>query len=283
MFLNLLCIVGALALNLKPLAWSPLPYGSVFPSGWLLRQLQIQSSGLSGNFQNFWAPVANSTWIGGSNKEGDWVEIWPYVLQGYVPQAILLRDPAQLAQVQIWLDYLLDAQAKTGTGWLGPPPSSRDPGMLYWPQWPIVLSFLAWREYGIAVNGTEDGRLIAGALAWLHNASGMLETRPMGRDWSGTRWQDFLYAIQKVQDCPSTPPAEQPFLESLSATVYSQGVQKGIDWASFYTPSNFPKDAVKDWDYLPHGVNNALAQKGGAVVSLIVTSCLLTAPSREHF
>ena len=255
----------AAAAALLPLAWSPLPHGAVRPEGWLMRQLQLQGAGLSGNFAHFWAPVANSTWTGGSNKEGDWVEIWPYVLQGYVPQAILLRDPAQLAQAQAWLDFLLDQQAASGTGWLGPSPEARDAGMLYWPQWPIVLSFLAWREYGITVNGTEDPRLLAGSLAWLHNASGMLDVRPMGRDWSGTRWQDFIYCIQAVQDCPSTPPSEQPFLAALAAKVYAQGVSKGIDWASYYAGPDFPKDAVGGWDYLPHGVNNALAQKGGAV------------------
>jgi hypothetical protein len=255
----------AAAAALPPLAWSPLPHGAVRPEGWLLRQLQIQGAGLSGNFQTFWGPVANSTWTGGSNKEGDWVEIWPYVLQGYVPQAILLRDPAQLAQAQAWLDYLLDQQLASGTGWLGPPPEVRDAGMLYWPQWPVVLSFLAWREFGLAVNGTEDPRLIAGSLAWLHNASGMLDARPMGRDWSGTRWQDFIYCIQAVQDCPSTPPAEQPFLAALAAKVYAQGTTKGIDWAAYYAGPEFPRDAVGGWDYLPHGVNNALAQKGGAV------------------
>ena len=256
---------AAAASALPPLAWAPLPYGTVAPEGWLLRQLQLQGQGLSGNFPLFWAPMSDSTWMGGNNKEGDWIEIFPYVVAGYVPQAILLRDPAQLNQSQVWIDYMLDQQAKVGHGWLGPLPNLRDGGMLYWPQWPIVLTFLAWREYGLAVNGTEDPRLIAGSLAWLHNASGMLETRPMGRDWSGTRWQDFTFVIQAVQDCPSTPASEQPFLAALSATVYAQGIKNGIDWAAYYAGTDFPHGPVPSWDYLPHGVNNGMAQKGGAV------------------
>jgi hypothetical protein len=183
-----------------------------------------------------------------------------------VPQAILLNDSAQLAQSKSWIEYVLAQQAAAGTGWLGPPPSVRDAGMLYWPQWPIVLTFMAWREYGIASTGAEDPRLLAASLAWLHNASGMLETRPMGYDWSGTRWQDWTYVIQVVQDCPSTPAAEQPFLAALSSTVYEQGVTQGIDWAKYYTlAGGFPTDAVPVWDYRPHGVNGAMAQKGGAV------------------
>ena len=121
----------AAASSLRPLAWLPLPHGTVTPEGWLARQLRIQADGLSGAFPQFWGPIADNTWTGGKNHEGDWIEIFPYVLAGYVPQAILLNDSAQLAQSQVWIDYLLDAQAKEGTGWLGPPPSTRDGGMLY--------------------------------------------------------------------------------------------------------------------------------------------------------
>lgn len=251
---------------LPPLAWQPLPYGTVSPEGWLARQLRIQGDGLSGAFPQFWAPINDTMWTGGHNHEGDYIEIFPYVVAGYVPQAILLRDAAQLAQAQTWIDYLLTAQAAEGTGWLGPSLAERGEtniGMLYWPQWPIVLTFLAWREYGIAVNGTEDARLLAGSLAWLHNASGMLSSKPMGYDWSGTRWQDFTYVIQAVQDV--APAAEQDFLAALSVTVYEQGITHGIDWAKYYSGPTFPHDAVPGWDYLPHGVNNAMAAKGGAV------------------
>ena len=58
------------ASSLPPLAWAPLPYGTVSPGGWLARQLRIQGDGMSGHFQDFWGPVANSTWTGGINHEG---------------------------------------------------------------------------------------------------------------------------------------------------------------------------------------------------------------------
>ena len=188
------------AFPLKPLAWTPLPHGSVQPESWLWRQLRVQANGLSGAFAHFWEPVQNAQWTGGSSTTEDWVEIFPYVFAGYVPQAILLRDPAQLAQAQQWVDAIIARQSPEG--WLGPPLAERsDAGMIYWPQWPIVLSFMAWHEYGIAVNGTEDPRLLASCLAWMHNASGMMSsTHPMGRDWSGTRWQDFVQAVQADMD-----------------------------------------------------------------------------------
>jgi len=249
---------------LTPLAWAPLPHGTVAPEGWLYRQLRIQADGLSGNFASFWEPVTNNQWTGGTSTQEDWVEIFPYVFAGYVPQAILLRDPEELSQVQTWVDAIIARQSPEG--WLGPPLAERgDAGMRYWPQWPIVLSFLAWREYGVAVNGTADPRLLASCLAWMHNASGMLDVMPMGRDWSGTRWQDFVQAVQAVMDCPDTPAGEMPFLQALAAKAYDQGRTRGIDWAAYYAGPDFPHDAVGGWDLLPHGVNNAMAAKGGAV------------------
>ena len=249
---------------LPPMAWAPLPHGTVKPEGWLYRQLRIQADGLSGHFADFWEPVANAQWTGGSSTEEDWVEIFPYVFAGFVPQSILLNDAAELAQSQAWIDAIIERQ--TPEGWLGPPLSERgDAGMIYWPQWPIVLSFLAWHEYGISVNGTADPRLLSSVLAWMHNASGMLETRPMGRDWSGTRWQDFVQCVQAVMDCAETPASEMAFLQALTQTAYDQGRTRGIDWAAYYSGPNFPHDAVGGWDYLPHGVNNGMAAKGGAV------------------
>ena len=58
--------------QLLPLAWAPLPHGAVQPEGWLRRQLEIQSEGLSGNFPSFWPPVNASGWVGGNDTEEDW-------------------------------------------------------------------------------------------------------------------------------------------------------------------------------------------------------------------
>lgn len=57
---------------LLPLAWVPLGHGSVQPEGWLRRQLEIQSEGLSGSFPAFWPPVNQSGWVGGADTEEDW-------------------------------------------------------------------------------------------------------------------------------------------------------------------------------------------------------------------
>ena len=59
------------------------------PTGWLLKQLQIQAQGLAGNLDKVWPDVRESAWIGGS-KEG-WERV-PYWLDGFIPLAYLLGD-----------------------------------------------------------------------------------------------------------------------------------------------------------------------------------------------
>jgi hypothetical protein len=258
--LLLLSLISTAAQYL-PLAYSPLPFGSLHPEGWLNRELKVQGDGLSGNFAAFYEPVYNSQWLGGNSTHEDWMEIFPYVLAGYVPQAILLNDDGQLKQSQIWIDTILNRALPTG--WLGP--ETQDASMRFWPQWPVVLTFLTWFEYGIAVNSTGDPRLITASLACLHNASAMLALKPMGVDYSGTRWQDFIFMIHAVRDFPATPSSELGFLDEFAAAVHLQGVQNCSDWAEYYTDKKFPHGDSGSWSFQNHGVNNAMAAKSGAV------------------
>jgi hypothetical protein len=83
--------------KLSPRAFAPLPLGSIRPRGWLLEQLRIQASGLSGHLHEFWPDVAQSGWMGGP-AEG-W-ERGPYWLDGIIPLAWLLEDQPLQNEVQ---------------------------------------------------------------------------------------------------------------------------------------------------------------------------------------
>ena len=88
-----LFIVAIAALN-PPLVerkYTPLPVGSITPTGWLLTQLQLQADGLSGHLAQFWPDVQKSVWIGGGG-DGGLHERTPYWLNGIVPLAFLLRN-----------------------------------------------------------------------------------------------------------------------------------------------------------------------------------------------
>ena len=76
---------------LKPRALTPLPVGSVTPTGWLAAQLELQAQGLTGHLAQFWDDVMNSAWIGG-DADPDLHERAPYWLNGIVPLAFLQKN-----------------------------------------------------------------------------------------------------------------------------------------------------------------------------------------------
>ena len=78
-------------------AFEPLPLGSIKPAGWLKDQLRIQADGLSGHLDEFWPDIKDSAWFGG--KAEGWERV-PYWLDGLVPLAYLLDDPALKAKVK---------------------------------------------------------------------------------------------------------------------------------------------------------------------------------------
>jgi hypothetical protein len=86
------------AVAVEPLAYRPLPLGSVKPKGWLRRQMEIQASGLSGHLDEFWKDLGpNSGWLGGTGES--W-ERGPYFLDGITPLAYLLEDQNLIAKVR---------------------------------------------------------------------------------------------------------------------------------------------------------------------------------------
>ena len=78
-------------------AFEPLPLGSIKPAGWLKDQLRIQADGLSGHLDEFWPDIKDSAWFGG--KAEGWERV-PYWLDGIVPLAYMLDDPALKAKVK---------------------------------------------------------------------------------------------------------------------------------------------------------------------------------------
>jgi hypothetical protein len=53
---------------LKQNAYIKLPLGSIKPEGWLKAQLEAQAEGLTGNIDDFWPDLVNSSWRGGNGE-----------------------------------------------------------------------------------------------------------------------------------------------------------------------------------------------------------------------
>ena len=100
--------------------WSFYTAKEIRPQGWLLRQLEIQAQGLSGNLHKVWPDIRDSAWIGG-RREG-WERV-PYWLDGFIPLAFLLRDEEMISVVKKYVDAILAAQQPDG--WICPCPDNK--------------------------------------------------------------------------------------------------------------------------------------------------------------
>jgi uncharacterized protein len=225
--------------DLRPLAFQPLPLGSIKPAGWLKKQLRIQADGLSGHLDEFWPDLKDSAWIGGK-REG-W-ERGPYWLDGVVPLAYQLDDDKLKAKVKHWMAYILSHQQDDG--WLGPLTNMGGPAQ---DPWPLFVLFKAMTQYQEA---TKDERVIPALQRCLVRIDKLLDKKPLD-SWGQMRWADLVLTIHWLYDR-----TRDKSLLDLAAKVH----QQGHDWRKQF--AEFPyKDRVETRDLTTHGVNNGMAIK----------------------
>ena len=231
--------------GLVPLAFQPLPLGSIQPTGWLRSQLRIQADGLSGHLDEFWPDVAESGWIGGA-AEG-W-ERGPYWLDGVVPLAFLLDDERLKGKVRRWMDDILGHQQ--ADGWLGPiKDTSRGDTYRAYDPWPVFVALKAMTQYEEA---TGDGRVIPAVRRFLRRLDGLLDEEPLF-DWGRSRWADLVLSIHWLYDRTG-----EGWLLELAATAH----QQGVDWRAHFAGFRYQDRVTKEEsDQTTHVVNNAMAIK----------------------
>ncbi len=244
--------------TLEPLVFQPLPLGAIKPEGWLLDQLKLQASGLSGHLDEFWPDVMGSGWIGG--KYEGW-ERAPYWLDGMVPLAYLTGDEKLKKKANRWIDYILNHQLKDG--WLGPEtspppfgshgesPTPRDP----WPQF-IILKVLAQYE-----EATGDPRVIPAMERDVQAISNQMDQNGLSKGqelyaWNFFRWGDLAVTLDWLFDHTG-----ETWLLSMERKVGSQG----YNWAKHF--DDLPvKERSARWNWLGHVVNNAMGLKTPALL-----------------
>jgi len=233
-----------------------LPLGSVRPTGWLRRQLEIQASGLSGHLDETWADVGpNSGWLGGTGES--W-ERGPYFLDGLIPLAYLLDDARLKAKAQKYIDWVLTHQAPNGM--IGP--ASNDD----W--WPRIVALKALTQYQ---EFTGDQRVIPLMDRYFRHQFDELPKRPL-RDWGKFRWQDEALSVIWLYNRTGSP-----YLLDLARLLH----QQGYDWMAQFADFQFKQKitaefiklndggGLKDLALSTHGVNNGQAIKTGAIWSLV--------------
>jgi len=249
-------------MNRAPLAAQPyyaLPTGSIKPSGWLRRQLEIQAAGLGGRLDEVWEDVGpKSGWLGG---DGESWERGPYFLDGLVPLAWALESEPLKAKAQKFIDWTLSHTQPNGM--IGPK-SNED----WWPRMVMLKVLTQYHEL------TADARVIPVLSNYFRYQLQTLPQRPLS-DWGRFRWQDELVSILWLYN--RTGDAQ---LLELARLIKAQAA----DWGTFY--ANFPFHDKLDNGYFyalaqkkdeetshySHGVNNAMALKASAVWSLVSKS-----------
>ena len=244
--------------NRSPLvanAFYSIPLDSIRPTGWLLRQLQIQANGLSGHLGETWPDAGpNSGWLGGT---GEAWERGPYYLDGLIPLAWLLGDARLKSIAQSFLDWTLDNQQPDGM--IGPT-SNRD----WWPRMVMLKALIQYQE------ATEDQRVIPALTRYFRLQLRDLPTRPL-QDWGKFRWQDnalsALWLYNRTGD---------PSLLDLVRLLHAQG----HDWQAQFADFKFtdrmtaealhlPEGGLSDLALSTHGVNNGQAIKAAPVWSML--------------
>ncbi len=238
--------------KLAPAALQPLPLGQIRPTGWLLRQMRLQADGMGGHLDEFWPDVGpNSGWAGGTGES--W-ERGPYFLDGLVPLAWQLDDPALKAKAMRFIDWTLQHQQPSGM--IGP--ASNDD----W--WPRMVMVKALAQYA---DATGDPRVEPVLTRYFHYQLESLPSRPLA-EWGKYRWQDEALVVQWLYDKTA-----DPRLRTLADLLR----QQGFDWvASFRNfthtgpTSRSLLDASSPSGNKPagmetHGVNNGQAIKTAAV------------------
>ena len=229
-----------------------LPLGKVRPAGWLRRQLQIQANGLGGHLDETWPDVGpNSGWLGGT---GEAWERGPYFLDGLVPLAYLLDDPALKAKAQKYVDWTLNNTAATGM--IGPK------GNDDW--WPRMVMLKVLTQYHEA---TGDSRVIPVMDRYFAYQSSELPKRPL-EAWGRYRWQDEVLSVAWLYNRTG----KRDLLHT-AQLLHDQG----YGWRSQFESFQYKQKQtaamlkIKEGTPLPnrgmetHGVNNAMGLKSSAV------------------
>jgi len=225
-------------------AYIKLPLGTVKPSGWLKSQLENQAAGLTGNLDDFWPDLVNSSWRGGS---GEAWERGPYYLDGLVPLAYLLNDDHLINKVKTWIEPIL--ASSSDTGWYGPV-KNKD-------RWPLAVANKVLMQYYEATGDKRAIDVLTRYFRYLHDSP---------PDWPDKDWRGVRAMENAVTGYWLYRQTREPWILETIASIQ----KNSSDWTTYY--EKFPWDSAASADkkiplnwgadgLTAHVVNNAMAIK----------------------
>jgi len=233
---------------LKKLHFTPFSQEEVKPKGWLLRQLQIQAEGLSGNLDKVWPDIRDSQWIGG--EQDGWERV-PYWLDGFIPLAYLLDDEDLKQRAKRYIDGILERQESDG--WLCPcKPEAR----ATYDVWAFILILKVLAMYA---DLSGDKRVPDAVYDGLKCLDVHIRKHTLF-NWASTRWYETLIPIFWLYQ-----KKEEQWLIDLAYKLRAQGT----DYTQVFEPY-LDQEPNRYWTLLTHVVNLAMCLKQEALVSRLL-------------
>ncbi|MFS4418013.1 beta-L-arabinofuranosidase domain-containing protein [Maribacter sp. 2307ULW6-5] len=209
--------------NQEPLASQPylaLPLGDIKAKGWLLKMLELQRDGLTGNLDEIYEVVAgeNNGWLGGT---GDSWERGPYWVDGLTPLAYLLDDEKLKTKVKKWVDWSIENQRDNG--YFGPIPNKEGTPKIKGTQqtlsedwWPKMVMLKVLQQY---YSATEDKRVIDLMDRYFRYQLKKLPEMPLDAVtyWAGRRGGDNLQIVYWLYNI-----TKEPYLLELGKLIHEQ-------------------------------------------------------------
>jgi hypothetical protein len=238
---------------LAPIPYLELPLGSIEARGWLLEQLKLSASGMTGHLDEIWKDVGpENGWLGG---KGDSWERGPYWLDGLLPLAYTLKEPSLIAKVKPWIEWSIRNQR--ADGYFGPVSDTTrkftpDQRVLAWQEprkedwWPHMVMLKVMQQY---YDATGDQRVLTFMTKYFTYQATQLPAHKLDywTDWAKARGGENLASIYWLYNRTG-----EAFLLDLASVVFLQTE----DWTGELASGD-----PRYW----HGVNTGMGVKQPAV------------------
>lgn len=177
-----------------------LPVGAVKPGGWLLKSLELQRDGLTGQLGEIsaWLTKKNNAWLNKDGK-GDWGwEEMPYWLKGYGNIAYVLNDKKMIDETMIWVNGTLNSQRDNGD--FGPFVIRKSNGKRdLWAQMLMLFVLQSYYEH------SQDPRVITHMTRYFKWQMTIPETDFLTDYWENSRGGDNLYSVYWLYNITKEP------------------------------------------------------------------------------
>lgn len=173
---------------LQPLHFLKLPIGSIQPTGWLKKYLELQRDGLTGHLGEIsaWLEKKDNAWLDKEGKGGHGWEEVPYWLKGYGDLAYILKDSAMLRETKTWIEAILRTQRPDG--YFGPLTLRNGKPDL----WPNMIALWCLQSY---YDYSKDARVIPFMTKYFKWEQNLPDSLFLKDYWENSRGGDNLYSV----------------------------------------------------------------------------------------